>query len=170
MSIMVGDEQAEPVRRVSLVEAERVAAAIVAEIPPNVALAVVAGSIRRQCETVGDVDIVCVPTVGEELALIRILASLGMVGGPVKFRGTVDGLHVDVAITCSVSFGAALMHWTGPKSRNIRQRARAMQLGFRLNDKGLFNLGSGQMVSSTLSEKEIYRILGLGWLEPEERT
>ena len=64
------------------------------------------------------------------------------------------------AILPAESFGAALQYFTGSKAHNIALRDRAIRLGFKLNEYGLFTLEGEQRVAGA-SEEDVYEALGL---------
>jgi DNA polymerase (family 10) len=66
------------------------------------------------------------------------------------------------------AFPFALLYFTGSKAHNIRLRARAQSLGYRLNEYGLF-AGDDERSATCRDEREVYRRLGLGYVEPELR-
>jgi DNA polymerase (family 10) len=61
-----------------------------------------------------------------------------------------------------------MQYFTGSKAHNIVVRDRAMQLGFKLNEYGLFRSDDDRRVAGD-SEAGIYEALGLRWIEPELR-
>ena len=52
-------------------------------------------------------------------------------------------------------------------SRQLRQRAKNM--GYRLNNKGLFKKGSKKRVQNVKTEKNVFKELGINWIPPEKR-
>lgn len=128
-----------------------------------------AGSLRRGCETVGDLDLLGVSDRPDEAA--QAFVELPQVG-QVLARGTkrasvrlAEGLQVDLRLVPEVSFGAALQYFTGSKEHNVRLRERAVAQGMRLNEYGLSD-SSGHVLASA-TEAEIYGALGLQHI-PEE--
>jgi len=132
-----------------------------------------AGSLRRKCNEMGDVDVVIViATVEQEGQVNMTLRSMfgNLKNGKPKKSGLVeiDGhkVQVDVLVTIAEGLGAALMHSTGPFQLNIEQRYKAKSLGYKLNEKGLWQ---GEKRSPAYTEEEIYKVLGLAYLTPEQR-
>jgi DNA polymerase (family 10) len=66
------------------------------------------------------------------------------------------------------SRGAAMQYFTGSKAHNIELRDRALKLGLRLNEYGLFRVADETRVAGE-TEESIYEALGLRWVEPELR-
>ncbi|MEK7508865.1 MAG: DNA polymerase/3'-5' exonuclease PolX [Patescibacteria group bacterium] len=138
---------------------------------PGVKEVVVAGSIRRQQETIGDIDILAmaqdskkVMEVFTHLPEVESIQSRGPTRSTVRLK---VGLEADLRVVPEESFGAALQYFTGDKAHNIKMRERAMARGLKLNEYGLFR-GSKRITGR--SEEEIYRALGLDYIEPELRT
>jgi DNA polymerase (family 10) len=129
------------------------------------------GSLRRGCETCGDLDILASGAdarlmddfVGYRL-VERVLAR-GETKSSVLLGG---GFQADLRIVARESHGAALQYFTGSKAHNILLRDRAIGLGFKLNEYGLFRTGDNTCVAGS-REDELYRALGLDWVPPELR-
>ncbi len=130
----------------------------------------IAGSFRRMRETVGDIDILGVspdPEKGREFftSLDDIAGIIS--SGPSKMTVRLkNGLTCDFRIFEKDSFGAAMQYFTGSKEHNVQLREIAISKGMKLNEYGLYE---GGRVKAGSSEIEIYRALGLEWIEPELR-
>ena len=61
-----------------------------------------------------------------------------------------------------------MQYFTGSKAHNINVRDRAVQLGFKLNEYGLFRVDDDSRVAGE-TEEGIYKALGMEWVEPELR-
>ena len=142
-----------------------------------------AGSLRRGQETIGDIDILVSGTEPVKIAdcfcqmpdVTKVLAK-GETKCSVRVK---DGIQVDLRIVDEIHYGAALAYFTGSKNHNITLRERAIKMGMRLNEYGLFkadekgdNLESDfknkkPIVSTT--EELIYKKLNLEWIPPEIR-
>ncbi|MBI4134688.1 MAG: DNA polymerase/3'-5' exonuclease PolX [Candidatus Sungbacteria bacterium] len=131
---------------------------------------IVAGSYRRWKETVGDVDILVVSKKPREVMnyfvkmpdVVHITAH-GETKSMVKMK---NGLDVDVRVVPADSFGAALNYFTGSKEHNVALREIAARKGWKLNEYGLFK-GAERIAGKT--EEEVYKKLGLRYIEPEMR-
>lgn len=131
---------------------------------------VVAGSYRRRRDTVGDLDIVVATQdgakMGEMLTRYENVAST-LAHGPTRTTVVLRSrLQVDLRVVPLVSYGAALMYFTGSKAHNIALRGLANDRGWKLNEYGLFD-GRRRIAGAT--EEEIYRKLGLAVIPPEMR-
>lgn len=137
---------------------------------PGVRRAVVAGSVRRRSETIGDLDFLVVARRPDEVS--RYFATMPEVAsvhatGPTKTLVRLSlGFDADLRVVPSESFGAALCYFTGCKAHNIALRRIARQRGLKLSEYGLFR-GARRIAGST--EKEVYEALGLQLVPPEMR-
>lgn len=164
LSIVEPGHKADARKDVPLAEAQQIAAHLVDELfDLGCERVAVAGSVRRCKPLVNDIDLLVMPP---KDASIRF-ESLGLAGGAVRYRGNYQGVHVDVMVVRDpAEWGAALMHLTGSKETNIRQRARALQFGLTLNEKGLW-AGKNRLAGE--AEDDVYTTLGLAWLQPQQR-
>ncbi|HJZ12902.1 MAG TPA: helix-hairpin-helix domain-containing protein, partial [Acidobacteriota bacterium] len=132
--------------------------------------AMVAGSIRRMRETIGDIDIVVASAkpaqvMTQFLKLSEIEHVYGK--GPTKINVRLrNGLDADLRIVPEESFGAALCYFTGSKDHNIALREIAVRKKWKLNEYGLFQ---GKKMLAGRTEEEIYERLGLQYVAPELR-
>jgi DNA polymerase (family 10) len=131
-----------------------------------------AGSLRRMCETVGDVDVLAASTdSGQVMAAFTHLPIVTEViaQGPTKTSvRTTTGLQVDLRVVPPQSWGAALQYFTGSKAHNIRVREIAVRKGLKLSEYGLFRVEDNALVVSE-TEEEVYAKLGLAWIPPTLR-
>jgi len=77
-----------------------------------------------------------------------------------------NGLDVDLRVVPAKSYGAALNYFTGNKDHNVRLRQIAKMKGMKLSEYGLFK-GNKQVAGGT--EEDVYKALGLRYIEPEMR-
>ena len=137
---------------------------------PGVDKAVVAGSARRRKETIGDIDILAVSNTPEKVMeeFIKLPFVLDVTAeGPTKTSVRLKwGLNADLRVVPPESFGAALIYFTGSQSHNIKLREIAIKKGLKLNEYGLFK-GAKSIAGKT--EDEVYKALGLEYIEPEMR-
>jgi DNA polymerase (family X) len=182
--------RAQSAGRQGIVEALPIAEALVERLRELKAVKQVeiAGSLRRRRETIGDVDLVCAlkdGVRGTEVAdaftrfpeVQKVLGS----GNAKAAVITAGGLQVDLRIVPPECFGAALMYFTGSKEHNVKLRGRALDQKLTLNDWGLYKLDEWEKTKRVAgeqpplkpvagkSEAEIYKRLGLEYIEPELR-
>jgi DNA polymerase (family 10) len=156
-----------------MAEAHDVAASLVAALrdgAPDATIAPV-GSLRRGCETCGDIDILAAgapPSLMDAFTgyrLVERILAQGETKSSVLIRG---GFQADLRIVPPVSLGAALQYFTGSKAHNIVLRDRAIQRGYKLNEYGLFRVDDNALVAG-IDEAGIYEALGLQFVPPELR-
>jgi DNA polymerase (family 10) len=129
------------------------------------------GSLRRGCETCGDIDILAT---GAESSLMeqfvafpRVERILGQ-GDTKSSVRIVGGYQADLRLVPAASRGAAMQYFTGSKAHNVALRDRAIQHGFKLNEYGLFKADDDDRVAGD-TEESIYEALGMDWVPPELR-
>lgn len=131
----------------------------------------IAGSLRRQKETIGDLDLVAASTDQEALAdafaegpfVDEVLAH-----GPTKVFIKCGGVEVDLRIVTPEAYGSLLHHFTGGQAHNIALRERAVKMGLNISEYGIARAGTHEY-EPVASEAEIYARLGLAYIPPELR-
>ncbi|MEN3014166.1 MAG: DNA polymerase/3'-5' exonuclease PolX [Endomicrobiia bacterium] len=133
------------------------------------------GSLRRRKETVGDIDILCCVKPGKEKQTIEKFTKLSSVkkihaSGDTKASIlTTSNLQVDLRVVPKEVYGAALQYFTGSKQHNIHLREIANKKNLTLSEYGVFRVGKKDKPICGETEKEVYEILGLQYIEPELR-
>ncbi len=140
---------------------------------PGVESVLPAGSLRRGRETVGDLDLLVTgPDATAALELVatypRVHEVLGRGVNKTSVKLGREGLQVDVRALPRESFGAAMQYFTGSKEHNVAIRVRAVRMGLKLSEYGLFRAEDESRVAGE-TEEEVYRALGLAWIPPEMR-
>jgi len=137
---------------------------------PQVKRISTAGSLRRQKETVRDVDILVVSKSPQKImgAFVKIPAvkdilAEGLTKSSVR---TKEDVQVDCRVVKERSFGAALLYFTGSKNFNIKLRMIGQRMGLKINEYGIFR-NEKYLVGKT--ENEIFKLLGMSYIEPELR-
>jgi DNA polymerase (family 10) len=129
-----------------------------------------AGSLRRYRETIGDIDILCATDAPDEvIAFFRSLhgiAKLNVEGTTKVSVETTRGMQMDLRVVEPDAWGAALQYFTGSQAHNVKVRERAVRMGFKLSEYGLFK-GDERIASHT--EQEVYAALGMQWIPPTMR-
>lgn len=180
------DDHRKHTGRFQVHEAEKLIAGLLEYVraTPGVAEAVVAGSLRRRKETIGDVDILARFEGNGAEVISRFVSYSGVarVLGAGETKGSVllhSGLQVDLRVIPGRSFGAALQYFTGSKEHNVSVRTRAVRQGLRVNEWGVFRVPEnseadeigkedGQRLAGD-TEAEVYEALGMAWVPPELR-
>jgi len=160
--------------RIPLGTAWPVATALLAGLQaecPQIVQATVAGSLRRMCATVGDIDLLAASEA--PAAVMRAFANQPQVAEIVlsgQTKTTVrlhNGLQVDLRVLEPNRWGAALQYFTGSQSHNIRLREIARKHGLSLSEYG-FKRSDGSEILCP-DEVDVYDTLGLPWIAPELR-
>jgi DNA polymerase/3'-5' exonuclease PolX len=145
----------------------------------------ICGSYRRKHPTSGDVDVLVVAEPGKNaIAEIKAWLSEERLGwkffthvlseGPKKLLGicqlVADGTHrrIDLELVQPEELPCAVTYFTGSKDFNIWMRDHASTLGYRLNEKQLL-LADTQIPAPVATEQQLFEILGIAWVEPEQR-
>jgi len=139
---------------------------------PGVVEAQYAGSLRRMCETIGDIDLLVASsdpeTVTGALAGLDPVAEVPMRGPTKAVALTTKGVHVDLRVVAPEVWGAALMYFTGSKGHNIHLRTIAARHGLKLSEYGLERIDDGTVLAAA-TETEVYERLGMVWIPPTLR-
>jgi DNA polymerase (family 10) len=129
-----------------------------------------AGSYRRGRETVGDMDILVTHSKGSDVMErfvnyedVERVISRGNTRSTVILR---FGFQVDVRAVPEESYGAALHYFTGSKAHNVAIRKMGVKKGLKINEYGVFR-GEKRIAGKT--EEEVYKQVGLPYIEPELR-
>ncbi len=129
-----------------------------------------AGSLRRMRENIGDIDILATGPDKEKIVqtfthlpeVKEVLAS-----GETKASVIVEGgTQIDLRVVEEESYGAALQYFTGSKGHNIHLRGIAKAKGIKINEYGVFK---GKRKVGGNEENDVYRALGMDWIDPELR-
>ena len=156
-----------------MAEAHEAVAPLIAalrEHAPDAAIEAV-GSLRRGCDTCGDLDIVAAgapPTLMDAFtgyARVERVIAHGDTKSSVQLWG---GFQADLRLVPRESLGAAMQYFTGSKAHNIVLRDRALQRGLKLNEYGLYRVDDNTRIAGE-TEEEVYAALGLAFVPPELR-
>jgi DNA polymerase (family 10) len=132
----------------------------------------VAGSVRRRAETCKDVDLIATATDPAALggAFVRhpLAGDTGSAGEAGARLVTHNGIRVDLRIAAPAAFGNLLQHFTGSAEHNVQLREDAVARGLSVSEHGITDTESGE-VTLCATEEEVYRHLGLDYIEPELR-
>lgn len=141
-----------------------------------------AGSFRRRKETVHDLDFVVSTKKPEAVmedfikheAVEKVLAH-----GPTKCTVRLrSGIQADLRAVPNEAYPFALNYFTGSKEHNIEMRDRALRRGWTLNEYRLEEVSKVEGRKSKVAaeplpkiheERDLYRALGLDYIEPELR-
>ena len=148
---------------------------------PGIIRSEIAGSLRRKKETIGDIDIVVSAKKKDVKAIMKLFTTHKNVEriigeGETKSSVVLDtGINCDLRIVNDSEFPFALNYFTGSKDHNVRIRSLARENGWSLNEYGFSIIDSGEKrgkskkVVPCKEEKDIYKAVGLPYIEPELR-
>ena len=129
-----------------------------------------AGSLRRMRENIGDIDILAtgpnheqIVTTFTHLPEVKEVLASGETKASVIVEG---GVQIDLRVVDEDSYGAALQYFTGSKGHNIHLRGIAKAKGIKINEYGIFK---GEKKIGGKEEQDVYKALGMDWIEPELR-
>jgi len=144
---------------------------------PGVLQAAVAGSYRRRKEIVGDLDFIVATNTPAEVSeffvkheMVESVIANGATKSSVRLK---IGIQADLRVVKNPEYPFALNYFTGSKEHNIIMRQRALARGWTLNE---YRLGpdekpkvTPQPIPPISEERDLYRALGLDYVEPELR-
>ena len=162
--------------RLLIHEADRLAAELIEGLArvPGVRHLEAAGSLRRREATIGDLDLLAACDEPAELvAAFEQLPTANRViaAGTDKASITLasDGnRQVDLMLCRPEAWGSHLVHFTGSKEHNVTLRARALDRGLSLSERGFRVVDTGELLLAA-DEEEVYARLDLPWIPPELR-
>ena len=123
----------------------------------------IAGSIRREKEQVGDIDLVSIGTFPREVPGAEFVS-----GKDVLRTYLFEGTQVNVMIAQPGAVGAMLLYATGSGGFGAMLRVKAKRRGFKLNRYGLFERDTGALVAAK-TERDIFTALDKRFYHPTER-
>jgi DNA polymerase (family X) len=131
-----------------------------------------AGSARRQADSVKDIDIITTTTRPTTLAKslgkleqIERVSSAGKAGARAR---THSGVGVDLRIASPAQLGNLLQHFTGSGRHNAALREAAVRRGLHVSEYGILDDATGA-TDTCATEQLLYERLGLAYIEPELR-
>jgi len=131
-----------------------------------------AGSARRQADSVKDLDLIATTTRPATLANsvaklpeIERVTSTGKAGARAR---THSGIGVDLRIARPGQLGNLLQHFTGSGAHNAALREAAVRRGLHVSEYGILDDATG-ITHTCTTEEEVYARLGLAYIEPELR-
>jgi DNA polymerase (family 10) len=163
-----------PVQRTLLPRALEIGDALVAQLRAHPAADRVelAGSARRQADSVKDLDIIA--TASDSRALLDAFVASELVEtasspGENAGRGRAHtGLSIDLRVVEPDQFGNLLQHFSGSAAHNIALRDAAVRKGLHVSEYGIVDDATG-ITHRCETEEEVYALLGLPWIPPELR-
>ena len=144
---------------------------------PEVLRVAACGSYRRRRETCGDLDFLVSTRepkiVSEDFVGHKFVESIIAHGETKSSVRWLSGIQADLRVVKDAEFPFAMNYFTGSKEHNIVMRQRALARGWTLNE---YRLGpddspkvTPQPVPEIREEADLYRALGLDYIQPELR-
>ncbi|RME69976.1 MAG: DNA polymerase/3'-5' exonuclease PolX [Verrucomicrobia bacterium] len=148
---------------------------------PQVERAEYAGSLRRNLETVGDLDFIVAsrepgPVMDWFVGLPGVIevTGRGETKSSIRLEG---GMQADLRVVPPEQFAFALHHFTGSKEHNVMMRQRALARGWSLSEWGLSVVEHGETgeggapppPADIRDESGVFAALGLSYIPPELR-
>jgi DNA polymerase (family X) len=159
--------------RLDIAETQAEAIAEMLRALPEAVRVNVAGSIRRRKEIVKDADIVAsVRQDADRAALMTALTSSPLVAsitgsGDTKTSVVLhSGIALDLRVVLDTVFPYTLHHFTGSKEHNVALRTYFHARGMKISEYGLFR---DDTLIPCADEADLYRALGMDYVEPEMR-
>lgn len=127
----------------------------------------ITGSLRREKETVGDIDLIILTDDRPKVTqILKEEMDAVLSEGEEKISGLVRNKRCQIRFARKEAYGAMLLHFTGSKEHNIKLRQRAQELGMRLNEYGLWKQ-EAQVAGET--EESIFETLEFPFIPPQRR-
>ena len=146
----------------------------------------IVGSYRRGAETSGDIDIIISDPDDDSKIFSKFLDELikNKILVEVLSRGKTKSLgisqlpgkparRIDFMYTSPKEFPFAILYFTGSKTFNTIMRARALELGYSMNEHGLTHMKNKKKTTKLETvfpnEQAIFEFLGMKYVEPPKR-
>lgn len=156
-------------KTIPLAKAEKIAKGVSAWLEPYVAEAIIAGSIRRRRPEVGDIEFVVLPD--DWASFEEALDSNSWMGGDRIRKKMVKGTPVELYIAHKrEELGSILFMYTGDYVFNIAMRSKAKRNGLKLDQYGIWDARTRELLFQSPDEREFFDYLGVDWHDPEERS
>jgi len=152
-------------------------------------LCIICGSYRRQKPTSGDIDVLLMHSLifNQEDVIISnylttavqtlkdinfLIDDLTETDGGTKYMGFCKYKdnpvrRIDIRMVGVESFFPALIYFTGSYELNQKMRKKAKDLGYKLNEYGLYDIHGNSILIT--NEEKLFNILNLDFIEPQNR-
>jgi DNA polymerase/3'-5' exonuclease PolX len=150
----------------------------------------ICGSYRRGAKVSGDIDILItikneiidnkikkdnnenhLQNIVKELKKVGLITDELTINGNTKFMGVClinkVSRRIDIRFIDIKNYYTALIYFTGNKNFNINIRRKALEKGMSLNEYGIKSEKNNILIKS---EEDVFKILGIDYVEPENRN
>lgn len=159
---------------------------IIKKINKNLEM-VVCGSYRREKTESNDIDVLIYcnykdrenlfPEIIKELINVGLLIDHLTPNPKNKYMGILKlgnyARRIDMKYVGKKNLATAMLYFTGSGDFNINMRKFATKKGYKLNEYGLYKLKPNKepgLKMKTPTERDVFRILGIPYIEPRDRT
>ena len=154
-------------------EVALLASMLATAIAPYCARVELVGSLRRKQRDVKDVDLIFQPGIWPTERVVGLFRTFGT---PVHMGTTMGAIVLPSGVPAQLwavedeeVWGAALLHFIGPRDYNISLRIRANRRGWKLSQHGLVDRATGRMIAGK-TEEDILKALDMPWLPASMRN
>ena len=150
----------------------------------------ICGSYRRGAKVSGDIDVLItikneiidnkikkdnnenhLQNIVKELKKVGLITDELTINGNTKFMGVClinkVNRRIDIRFIDIKNYYTALIYFTGNKNFNINIRRKALEKGMSLNEYGIKSEKNNLLIKS---EEDVFNILGIDYVEPENRN
>lgn len=158
-----------PKKKIPYNKAKKIADRIINNITNNCNIERIeaCGSIRRKELQIGDIDIIIQSKDPKVYDVIKSMLDVVSDDGDSKIGGNIGDIHCDIRFADEEYYGSMILYFTGNTEFNIQMRSKAISLGWKLNEYGLWS-DNNRIAGST--ELEIFEKLGRKFIDPDERV
>ena len=142
----------------------------------------IVGSYRRGAETSGDIDVIITSNSGTFYNMfLDVLIKEGIIVDMLS-RGKTKSMCVsklpgkkyrrlDILYSPPDEYAFSTLYFTGSKQFNTIQRYRALQMGYTLNEHGLYKSNCKEKVNCHFNtEQDIFEYLKMEYISPKQRS
>ena len=138
---------------------------------PNIEI-IALGSLRRQFETVGDIDLAVKSSDSEKILnhFVNYPDKLQIINKGDKKASILikNNIRVDIMVQPDQNFASLIQHFTGSRQHNINLRKYALNMDLSISEYGIKDLKTGK-IHTFKTEEELYNFLKLCYIEPQKR-
>ncbi len=163
--------------RLPLAQAQYIAVGVMQQLEPHCEVISLAGSIRRDRPTIGDIEIVCVPRPYDASPLFcsgiaTVVNQWEKIRGELPCRYTQrilpEGIKLDLFMVHPDGYGLQRAIRTGSAGWCRTVLAPAWVRAGYHSEGGLLRHADGSVVP-VRTESELFRLIGLPWVHPRDR-
>jgi len=81
----------------------------------------------------------------------------------------IKGVQIDLFEADKFSYPTMVMTWTGSRGFNMRMRGKSHAAGYVYTRNGMFNAESGEIINGIKTERDIFTLIGIDYVDPQRR-